>query len=62
MQLLMGRATVLPDGQVEVSVYSKATYTNKYLSFNSHSPAQSKRAVAKTLMDRAKYLPSSIEQ
>ena len=55
--------TTIPlDGQVEVSVYRKATHTNNYLSFDSHSPAQSKRAVVKTLMDRAEYLPSSTEQ
>ena len=54
--------TVLPDGRVEVNVYRKVTHTNKYLSFDSHSPVQSKRAVVKTLMDRAKCLPSSSEQ
>ena len=54
--------TVLPCGQVEVSVYRKATHTSKYLSFDSHSPAQSKTAVVKTLMDRARCLPSSNKQ
>ena len=53
--------TVLPDGRLEVNGYCKATDTNKYLSFDSHSPAQSKRAVVKTLLDRAKSLPSSTE-
>ena len=41
------------DGKIEVSVYCKARHTNKYLDFHSHSPVQSKRAVVKTLMDRA---------
>lgn len=41
------------------SVKRKATHTNKYLSFDSHSPAQSKIAVVKTLMDPARCLPSS---
>ena len=41
--------TVLPDGRVEVNVYS-------------HSPEQSKRAVVKTLIDRVKCLPSITEQ
>ena len=42
-----------------MNVYRKATHTNKYLSLQSHSPTQSKRAVVKTLMDRAKSLPST---
>ena len=54
--------TVSASGQVEVGVYRKPTHTNKYLAFASHSPAQSKRAVVKTLMDRAKYLPSTSER
>ncbi|KAL9963452.1 hypothetical protein ACROYT_G026963, partial [Oculina patagonica] len=35
---------------------------SKYLDFHSHSPAQSKRAVVKTLMDRAKCIPSTTAQ
>ena len=54
--------TVSASGQVEVGVYRKPTHTNKYLAFESHSPAQSKRAVVKTLIDRAKYLPSTSER
>ncbi len=54
--------TVSANGQVEVGVYRKPTHTNKYLAFESHSPAQNKRAVVKTLMDRAKYLPSTSER
>jgi len=34
--------TILPDARVEENVYSKVTNTNKYLSFDSHSPAQRK--------------------
>ena len=49
------------DGQVKVKVYRKATHTGKYLSFDSHSPAQSKRAVVRSLMDRAHNLPSTPE-
>ena len=60
--ILDTNTTILPDGRLEVSVYRKATHTIKFLSFDSHSPAQSKRAVVKTLMDRAKYLPSSTKQ
>ena len=40
----------------------KSTYTNKYLAFESHSPVQSKRAMIKTVMDRAKYHPSTSER
>ncbi|XP_078353258.1 uncharacterized protein LOC144638030 [Oculina patagonica] len=54
--------TVSASGQVEVGVYRKPTHTNKYLASESHSPAQSKRAVVKTLMDRAKYLPSTSQR
>ena len=46
--------TVNEDGKIEV-----ATHTSKYLDFHSHSPAQSKRAVVKTRMDRAKCIPST---
>lgn len=42
------------DGKIEVGVYRKATYASKYLDFHLQSPAQNKRAVVKTLMDRAK--------
>ena len=54
--------TVSANGQVEVGVHRKPTHTNKYLPFESLSPAQSKRAVVKTLMDRAKYLPLTSER
>ena len=54
--------TVSANGQVEVGVYRKPPHTNKYLAFKSHSPAQSKRAVVNTLMDRAKYLPLTSER
>ena len=52
-------STVNEDGKVEVGVYRNATLTSKYLDFHSHSPAQSKRAVVKTLLDRAKCIPST---
>ena len=54
--------TVNEDGKIEVGVYRKATHTSKYLDFHSHSPAQSKRAVVKTLMDRGKCIPSTAAQ
>ena len=51
--------TVSEDGKVELDVYRKATHTSKYLNFHSHNPAQSKRAVVKTLLDCAKCIPST---
>jgi hypothetical protein len=48
-----------PDGTIKTSVYRKATHTDKYLDFNSHHPSQHKRSVARTLLDRAKEIPSS---
>ena len=51
--------TVNEDRKVEVDVYRKATHISKYLDFHSHSPAQSKRAVVKTLLDCAKCIPST---
>ena len=59
MAFLDTNNTVNEDGKVEVDVYRKATRTNKYLDFHSHCPEQSKRAVVKTLLDRAKCIPST---
>ena len=49
------------DGEVKVKVYRKAIHTGKFLSFDSHSPTQRKRAVVRSLMDRAHNLPSTPE-
>ena len=51
--------STLPNGEVEVQVYRKATHTNKYLGFDSHHPAQHKRSVVSTLMRRTNTIPSS---
>jgi len=47
------------DGTIKTSVCRKATHTDKYLQFNSHHPSQHKRSVARTLLDRAKNIPST---
>ena len=48
-----------PKGTIKSSVYRKATHSHKCLHFNSHHPSQHKRSVARTLLDRAKNIPSS---
>ena len=42
--------------RIQVSVYRKPTYTDKYLDFICHHPVQHKRSVANTLRDRAKNI------
>ena len=48
-------------GNLEISVYSKPTHTDKYLAFDSHHPVCHKKSVAKTLLRRADCLPSSLD-
>ena len=43
-------------------VYRKPTHTERYLSFHSHPPVAHKRAVVKSLTDRAKTISSSNDQ
>ncbi|XP_078343973.1 uncharacterized protein LOC144629608 [Oculina patagonica] len=50
------------DGSIAVSVYRKATHTDRYLDFNSHHHTQHKHSVVRTLMDRAKNIPSTEEE
>ena len=45
-----------------VSVYRKATHTDCYLDFKSHHHPQHKPSVIRTLMDRAKNIPSTEEE
>ena len=51
--------TIFDDGSLGVDVHRKNTHTNKYLSFCSHNPVQSKRNVVETLIDRADTIPST---
>lgn len=50
------------DGSIAVSVYRKATHTDRYLDFDSHHQTQHKRSVVRTLMERAKNIPSTEEE
>ena len=50
------------NGRLSTKVYRKPTHTERYLSFHSHHPVAHKRAVVKSLIDRAKIIPSSSEQ
>ena len=50
------------NGRLSTKVYRKPTHTERYLSFHSHHPVAHKRAVVKSLIDRAKFIPSSSEQ
>ena len=50
---------VREDGCIDISVYRKPTYTDKYLHFDSHQPIHHKAAVAKSLYSRAAKVSSS---
>ena len=47
-------------GDIDVKVFRKNTHTDKYLPFESHSHKNDKKAVIKTLLDRAKTIPSTL--
>ena len=45
-------------GNLEINVYRKPTYTEKYLAFDSHHPICHKNSAVKTLLRRVDCLPS----
>ena len=44
---------------ISIKVFRKNTHTDKYLDFGSHSPVRDKIAVVKSLLDRARIIPSN---
>ena len=56
------KTTRQDDCSITVSVYKKATHTDHYLDFKSHHHPQHKHSVVRTLMDRAKNIPSTEEE
>ena len=56
------KTTRQDDGLIIVSVYRKATHTDRYLDFKSHHHPQHKHSVIRTLMDHAKNIPSTEEE
>ena len=48
--------------RLSTKVYRKPTHTERYLSFHSHHPVAHKRAVVKSLTNRAKTIPFSSDQ
>ena len=49
-------------GNLQTSVYRKATHSDRYLNFRSDHPTQHKKAVLSSLMNRAEVLCSSEEE
>ena len=47
------------NGQLASKVYRKATHTERYLSSESHHPISHKKAVVKSLTDRANNIPTT---
>ena len=56
------KTTRQDDDSITVSVYRKATHTDRYLDFKSHHHPQHKHSVVRTLLDRAKNIPSTEEE
>ena len=50
------------NGLLKTKVYRKPTHTERYLSFDSHHPISHKKAVVRSLTDRARCVPSSNQE
>ena len=59
MDVCVGRQN---NGQLTTKVYRKPTHTERYLSFDSHHPILHKKAVVRSLTDRARSIPSSSQE
>ena len=46
------------DGRLTATVCRKPNHIDRYVSFSSHHPSMHKRAVVKSLMDRAEKIPT----
>ena len=51
----------LDGGGLHIKVHQKPTHKDKYPSYKSHHLIKGKKAVVKTLLDRAKIVPSTVE-
>ena len=56
------KTTKQDNGSIIVSVYRKATHTERCLDFKSHYHPQHKDSVVRTLLNRAKNIPSTEEE
>ena len=52
----------LEDGTSKLKIYRKSTYTDQYLTFNSHYPLHQKLGVVRILLDRANTLITTTEE
>ena len=62
ISLLDTKTTRRTDGSIVATVYRKPTNTDKYVNFDSHYHVQHKRAVARTLLDRATSISCADEE
>ena len=51
--------TTRTNGQMQIVVNCNPTHTDRFLDYNSHHPMQHKRSVVRTLLDRARNIPTT---
>ena len=61
MPFLDTEVSKLNNGEILTKVHWKSTHTDKYLIYDSHNPRQDKKAVVKSLINRAEIVPSTRE-